>query len=372
MTKGLTYAGPRDKNFKTGVLFPTGIRISIGCQNLRPEDLLPSSAHRDANIVSRIFLNIEPEGAGKIASQLLQYHQRGYDETAITKIIIDTLAPFDYLVNPDDSTIVTSLCRDKWKPNQKGPVVSEERGYTYDWEIEPDMTYMASINIFDQNVREALQETKLGDFLAESYGVCPYLTVEYKCTEKGGKDSIAVNQMAVASVIWIHQRKLLKDALKSSDTEPLQHYSIKINATDFQVWVTKFDGKKYIVQMVGTDQLHHNGIENYIKWWNAIHAWGLGPNAQSFKRDIETLLENMQRNEHEATTSAGREASEPASNGDTNEVPSRPTEEATDECTNQPTVTDASPGRPKKRKAADLGMTPPLSDEQTQRGARDA
>lgn len=372
MTKGLTYAGPRDKDFKTSILFPTGIYIREGCQDLRPEDLLPSSAHRDASIVSKIFLNIEPERGGRIASELLQYYQRGYDETAITKIIIDTLAPFDYLVNPDDSTIVTSLCRDKWKPNQKGPVVSEERGYTYDWEIEPDMTYMASINIFDQNVREALQETKLGDFLAESYGVCPYLTVEYKCTEKGGKDSIAVNQMAVASVIWIHQRKLLKDALKSSDTEPLQHYSIKINATDFQVWVTKFDGKKYIFRMVDRDQFRRNGIENYVKWWNAIHTWGLGPNAQSFKRDIETLLENTQHNEQEATTGASREASEPASNGDTNEVPSRPTEEATDECTNQPTVTEARPGRPKKRKAANLGMTPPLSEEQTQRGARDA
>lgn len=372
MTKGLTYAGPRDKNFKTGVLFPTGIYISEGCQDLRPEDLLPSSAHRDASIVSNTFLNIEPERGGKIASELLQYHQRGYDETAITKIITHTLAPFDYLVNPDDSTIVTSLCRDKWKPYQKGPVVSEERGYTYDWEIEPDMTYMASINIFDQNVREALRETRLGDFLAESHGVCPYLTVEYKCTEKGGKDSIALNQMAVASVIWLHQRKQLKDALKSSDTGPLQHYSIKINATDFQVWVTKFDGKKYIFQMVDRDQFRRNGIENYVKWWNAIHTWGLGPNAQSFKRDIETLLENMQHNEQEATTAASREASEPASNGDTNEVPSRPTEEAADECTNQPTVTEARPGRPKKRKAANLGMTPPLSEEQTQRGARDA
>ena len=29
----------------------------------------------------------------------------------------------------------------------------------------------------------------------------------------------------------------------------------------------------------------------YIEWSNAIHAWGLGANASSFKKDIEMLVE---------------------------------------------------------------------------------
>ena len=31
-------------------------------------------------------------------------------------------------------------------------------------------------------------------------------------------------------------------------------------------------------------------LELYIEWSNAIHAWGLGANATSFKEDIEKLV----------------------------------------------------------------------------------
>ena len=31
-------------------------------------------------------------------------------------------------------------------------------------------------------------------------------------------------------------------------------------------------------------------LEDYIKWSNAIHAWGLGHNATSYQKDMEKLL----------------------------------------------------------------------------------
>jgi hypothetical protein len=123
----------------------------------------------------------------------------------------------------------------------------------------------------------------------------PYPTLEFKCSEKTGKDSDAKCQVAAPSVLWLYHRLQIKlalnsDGLKSTDLGDLQHYSIVFNSVDFQVWLTKFDGKDYQVEMIDVGPINRpEGIEIYARWWNAIHAWGLGPNAQSFKNDVEAL-----------------------------------------------------------------------------------
>lgn len=65
--------------------------------------------------------------------------------------------------------------------------------------------------------------------LAEPAGVCPYLTFELKCAEKLGKDSDAKYQISVASILWLQQRKKLKDKLNSSDFSDLRHYYIQLH-----------------------------------------------------------------------------------------------------------------------------------------------
>ncbi|MCJ1286383.1 hypothetical protein MMC26_005728 [Xylographa opegraphella] len=151
---------------------------------------------------------------------------------------------------------------------------------------------MLAINRFDDELRRILSRPDLDWILAEPHGVCPYLTLEYKCAEKSGKDSDAVCQIAVASVVWLTQRKKLREALGSSDMTDLRHYSIVLNSTKFRVWKTTCSGSGFSIQWIGTDSLGNpDGVQTYAEWWNAIHRWGLGPNAQSFKRDVEALWE---------------------------------------------------------------------------------
>ncbi|MCJ1437753.1 hypothetical protein MMC27_007140 [Xylographa pallens] len=79
--------------------------------------------------------------------------------------------------------------------------------------------------------------------------------------------------------------------------EDLQHYSIALNSTAFQIWLTKYERGKYVVRLLDAGLLYNaGGVEQYVKWWNAIHMWGLGPNAQSFKRDVEALWEKNKKN----------------------------------------------------------------------------
>lgn len=114
-----------------------------------------------------------------------------------------------------------SLRRDKWRPGKDGPPVTTLEGYTYEWDIELDMTYMVALNLFERDLRDILSQANLDWLLAESEGVCPYLTFELKRAEKSGKDSDAMYQISVASVLWLHQRKKLKDRLNSSDFSDL-------------------------------------------------------------------------------------------------------------------------------------------------------
>jgi len=289
------WLGPKDKDFENKILAVVGVDIYEGIQSLKPKDVFPDTTQLDSRIKSKVFLDIDREEATEISSQFVQFHQREYDENTLTKIVVKELAPFDRLIARNGPEVVSSLCRDRWKPGKEGPLVPPQFEHTYDWDIEPDMTYMPSINVLSPDLRKALIRSGLDYLLADPHGVSPYLTLEFKCSEKTGKDSGAKCQIAVASVVWLYQRLQIKLALNNDDLDlgnmgDLQHYSVVLNSTGFQVWLTRYDGKDYQVKMIDAGSINRSeGIQTYVEWWNAIHAWGLGPNAQSFRKDVEAL-----------------------------------------------------------------------------------
>ena len=190
---------------------------------------------------------------------------------------------------------IASLRRRGLKVSKGGPALRVQQGYTYDWEIVPDSTYMLGLNLFDDQLRDAIRGPQLNWLRADPYGICPYLTLEYKCAEKSGKDSDAICQIAVASVIWLNEWKKLKTKLGKSNLSELRHYSIVITSLSFHVWLNSFDEQKFTIRQIARGGLDDpEGVGKYMKWWNAIHKWGLGLHAQFFKQDVEALWQAMQ------------------------------------------------------------------------------
>jgi len=303
-TDGLTYLGPKDAQFDLYILGAVGVFIGDFRRIWRPDDMPQDEVEDDPSLQSEVHLKIDKSAADKISDQVTQFHLRGYDETALTTTMIKYLAPFDAYVHRSGPAVVASLCREKWKLAKQGPTVPTTQGYTYDWEIVPDATYMVSVNMFEQDLREDLRTPTFAWVLAEPYGVAPYLTVEYKCSQKSGKDSEARSQIAVASMLWINERRKLKEALGTnpSDTTDLRHYSLIVNSLSFSIWLTKFNGKAYSVEQIDVGSFNFaEGVEKYVVWWNAIHKWGLGPNARSFKRDVELLWKKVDSPDLELT-----------------------------------------------------------------------
>ncbi|MCJ1483989.1 hypothetical protein MMC06_004157, partial [Schaereria dolodes] len=271
---GLQYLGPKDRNFERFILAPANIFISRGILPSKPEDISKDNVPDETTKNSQVFLKFDHSKAVEISTQILHSHQRSYDEIALMKVVAKYLAPFDPYISMDGPEKVVSLCRDKWQPGIKGPSVPTALGLTYDWDIVPDMSYMVALNVLPTTLRYAIIGWDMEWLCADAFGVGPYLTLEFKSSEGSGKDSDAVRQVTVASVIWLHQRKRMKEALKSSDTEDLQHYSIVLNSVTFQVWRTTLEGTKYMTRMLDHALLSSpSGIELYIKWWNAIHRW---------------------------------------------------------------------------------------------------
>jgi hypothetical protein len=288
---GLVYIGPGEEHFEEYILAPAGVQILAGNCHIQPEDIPSDDIQNDPSIASRVHLNIDDNTARDIYTQLAEYHERSYLNNAptFTKLITQYLAPFDRYINPKGPEAFMPLWREKWRPCREGPSVSKENGFIYDWDIESDMTYMVALNLFERDFRKELRKPNHDWLLAEPAGVCPYLTFTFM-----GDRSHAKHQISAASVLWLYQRKSLKDKLNSSDFSDIRHYSIAIDPIRYQIWVTEFDGKEYSSQKIYEDSfLQPEGVLHYAKWSNAIHKWGLGPNARSFKRDVETLLRKI-------------------------------------------------------------------------------
>ena len=291
-TDGLGFIGPKDDHFEEYILGPCGITISKRKTSLQPTDIPDDGISDDPSLKSNVHLNIDDETAAMISQQFSECHERQYNEATFSKLVSKWLEPFDNYVYNSDPECVTSLWREKWKPGKDGPYISAAQGFTYDWDIEPDATYMIASNMFNPTLRIRLRYPDLDWAIAEPNGVSPYLTFEMKAAEKTGKDSKAKYQVAAASAVWLHQRRRLKRELGSIDFSDIRHYSIVINSLAYRILEATVSGTGYKVETIyhgtlsGTD-----GVTQYAKWHNAIHRWGLGTNARAFKKDILALWE---------------------------------------------------------------------------------
>lgn len=289
--KGLKYIGPKDADFQQCILIPCGMVPDWR----EPSNLTPTTIFGTESPAppSRVFIRKTQQELQDIIEDLNEYRIRQYDEHALTMICADSIILRDrnkYNGPFDEIESIRAERRDKWKPRKEGPIPGGV--YFYDWDLEPDATYTVSIGMFNANDRTALKSKACQRWLAEEASVCPYLTVEYKSSEKTGKKSHAINQTAAASILWLHQRKQIRDAL-SRPLDDLRHYSIIIFDADYSIMETHFRGVQYHIRTLAEGILTKiEDLKGYIKWSNAIHSWGLGLNATSFKEDIQELLKH--------------------------------------------------------------------------------
>ncbi len=292
---GTKYVGPRDANFELCILIPCGLGPDTCVPaGLSPNDIFGSQTQIPA---SRVFIRKDIKDLREIMQDFEEHFKRKYDEHTLSTICNDSVILRDRFVSKilfgGSPPVIVSVRRDKWKPHKEGPAIPGH-AYTYDWDMEPDATYAVSINMFDVEHRRELSLETWQHWLAEGSSGCPYLTVEYKCSEKTGKGSHATNQTAAASILWLHQRKQIRDALNLSLVD-LRHYSITILDFTYAISEARFRDSSYHIYKLATGLLTDlDGLKRYIEWSNAIHAWGLGPNATSFKEDIETLIKVKQ------------------------------------------------------------------------------
>jgi len=100
----------------------------------------------------------------------------------------------------------------------------------------------------------------------------------------------------IMDMLWINERRKPREAwgTKTSDTTDLPHYSRIVSSVSFSIWLTKSNAKKYSAEQMDIGSFNRGeGVEKYVVWWNAIRKWGLGPNARSFKRDLELLWKKV-------------------------------------------------------------------------------
>jgi len=302
---GIKYIGPRDQGFKDHILDPLGVIWANRPQlNSKPPLFLRSQPL----LQSRVLIRSDDKDLERISTDFREYKARPYDEHTLSTLCWDSIILRDSwvenalahrkafgdeekLVVKDQEPIITSVRRDKWKPQRQGPSIPEGR-FVYDWELEPDTTYAVSIRMFNLEYRKKLHLDAFQAWVAEKdVAVCPYVTVEYKCSGKGGKQTQATNQATAAAVLWLYQRKNLRNTIGKA-FDGLSHFLITIVDSFYVISEARLEDNEYIMcEQVTGDLTRIDDLSLYIEWSNAIHAWGLGTNASSFKEDIESLVE---------------------------------------------------------------------------------
>ena len=303
---GIKFVGPRDQDFKHHILNNLGvIWAKRPQQNSKPPLFLRSQPLPQ----SKVMIRGDDKDLEGITMDFREYKARPYDEHALSTLCWDSIILRDKwvenalddgeafeneeeLVVKDQEPIITSVRRDKWKPQKQGPPMPEGSRFVYDWELEPDTSYAVSIRMFNLEYRKKLHLEAFQPWVAEQdVAVCPYLTVEYKCSGKGGKQTQATNQAIAAAVLWLCQRKNLRITIGKA-YDGLSHFLITIVDSIYVISEGRLKGNEYIMrEQVTGDFTRIDDLRLYLEWSNAIHAWGLGANAQSFKEDIETLVE---------------------------------------------------------------------------------
>lgn len=301
---GIEFVGPRDPGFKDHILDPLGVVWANRPQlNSKPPFYLNSQPRTQA----RVMIRSSDEDLGRITTDFREYKARPYDEHALSTLCWDSIILRDTwvenalanrkeidteekLVVKDQEPMLTSVRRDKWKPQKQGPSIPESK-FVYDWDLEPDTTYAVSIRMFNLEYRKKLHLDAFQSWVAEKdVAVCPYLTVEYKCSGKGGKQTQATNQAIAAAVLWLYQRKNLRNTIGKA-CNGLRHFLITIVDSTYVISEARLEDNEYIVyEQVTGDLIRIDDLRLYIEWSNAIHAWGLGTNASNFKEDIEALV----------------------------------------------------------------------------------
>lgn len=302
---GIEFVGPSDQGFKDHILDPLGVIWANRPQlNSKP----PSFLSFQPLLQSRVKIRSKNKDLVRITTDFREYKARPYDEHSLSTLCWDSIilrdtwvenalakrTAFDNeekLVMNDQEPIITSVRRDKWKPQKQGPSMPEGR-FVYDWDLEPDTTYAVFIRMFNLDYRKKLHSDAFQSWVAEKdVALCPYLTVEYKCSGEGGKQTEATNQAIAAAVLWLYQRKNLRHTIgKASDG--LSHFLITIVDSIYVLSEARLQDNEYIIcEQVTGDLVRIDDLRLYIEWSNAIHAWGLGANASCFKEDIETLVE---------------------------------------------------------------------------------
>lgn len=303
---GIKFVGPRDQYFKTHILNPLGVIWAKRPQFLdsKPPLFLRSQALPQ----SRVMIRSDNNDLERITMDFREYKARPYDEHTLCTLcwdsiifrdtwvenVLDDGEAFDNeeeLVVKEQEPIITSVRRDKWKPQKQGPSIPDGR-FVYDWDLEPDTSYAVSIRMFNLEYRKKLHLDVFQSWVAEQdVAVCPYLTVEYKCSGKGGKQAQATNQAIAAAVLWLYQRKNLRNII-GKGFDGLSHFLITIVDSSYVISEGRLKENEYIMrEQVTGDLTRIDDLRLYIEWSNAIHAWGLGANARTFKEDIETLVE---------------------------------------------------------------------------------
>ena len=290
---GIKYVSPGDKEFEDDILGSLEAQIFYKAPlNFKPPDIF---GQQRATPDSCVILSKTDEQLKAIMGGFAAYLARGYDEHTLFTICANSIVPRDEFIHTDldDEQIFTiSVRRDKWKPKKDGPPMPTETGKSiYDWDIEPDTTYAVSIQTFESKHRKALTRKENQQLVAESGAVCPCLTIEYKCAERTGKFKDARCQVAAASILWMHQRKEIRQKLGLTLTD-LRHYSITIVDQTYTIWEAYFRDDKHRLRNLSQGELTTMaGLKLYIEWKIAIHTWGLGENASFFKKDVEPLFE---------------------------------------------------------------------------------
>ncbi len=230
---GLIFVGPKDPGFEVNILLPCKVEKIYETQD---EDFGPNDVFGEQPQIasSGAFLKLDQAELKRTAQQFMEYERRGDNENALGIICAKTLLIDEGVPSPRGPVQTVSLRKDRWRPHKPGPPI-QSGIYVFDWDVEPDVTYAVSLNQFDIQLRRRLKAAPLNSWLAEKEGSCPYLTIEYKCGDKGGKKTDAVNQNVCASVIWLYQRRGMRQDLDLSIAD-LRHYSIILLDGGFEVW----------------------------------------------------------------------------------------------------------------------------------------
>ena len=290
---GITLVGPRDQKFKDYILDPLGV---CWAKRSRSKGKPPLFLNSQPPPLSRVIIKSDDKDLERIMTDFMECKVRQYSEHSLTLICCDSIILRDGWVENafadknDQEIIITSVRRDKWKPQKQGPAIPRSR-FVYDWDLEPDATYAVSITMFNPEHRRKLHLDDFQSWVAEKdVSVCPYLTIEYKSSDKGGKEAQATNQTIAAAVLWLYQRKDLRKTVGQA-FDDLSHFMITLVDSIYVISEARLEGDEYLMRRHLTGDLTYiDDLKLYIEWSNAIHAWGLGANASSFKKDIETLV----------------------------------------------------------------------------------